>query len=296
MTHLNEHRPIRRLGATRRQLLETVDRPSLRSLPAEPYEFSEWRTCRVGIDYHVEVAAHYYSVPHRFIRAEVDARMTVRTVEIFLKGERIAAHVRASGNHKHTTVSEHMPSSHVLVHFSTLMTSRPDLVFPDDMRQAMGLTGIPLAFSTIQPGDTNPFGGGRGGAEGSIGIIVDVGSATVIHSVSPSDSGSSEIGSLGLPPTEENCAASIDQRTTSNEWHVQDYVPVGIFILPPIVIRQVAIVMGEPIAGEVELNLQTAVAPFADQRIFSANARTFLEFDRPSGQWRAVLYDEIIPL
>ena len=36
----------------------------------------------------------------------------MRTVEIFLKGERIAAHVRASGNHKHTTVSEHMPSSH----------------------------------------------------------------------------------------------------------------------------------------------------------------------------------------
>ena len=43
MTHLNEVRPIRRLGATRRQLLETVDRPSLRSLPTEPYEFSEWR-------------------------------------------------------------------------------------------------------------------------------------------------------------------------------------------------------------------------------------------------------------
>src|SRR6202795_1287673 len=112
MTHLNEQRSIRRLGATRRQLLEAVDRPSLRSLPAEPYEFSEWRTCRVGIDYHVEVAAHYYSVPHRFARAEVDARLTARTVEIFLKGERIAVHVRASGNHKHTTVSEHMPSSH----------------------------------------------------------------------------------------------------------------------------------------------------------------------------------------
>ena len=27
----------------------------------------------------------------------------VRTVEIFLKGERIAAYVRAGGNHKHTT-------------------------------------------------------------------------------------------------------------------------------------------------------------------------------------------------
>ena len=61
----------------------------------------------MGIDYHVEVAAHYYSVPHRFARSEVDARLTARTVEIFLKGERIAVHVRASGNHKHTTVSEH---------------------------------------------------------------------------------------------------------------------------------------------------------------------------------------------
>ena len=112
MMHLNEERPIRRLGVTRRQLLEEIDRPALKSLPAEPYEFSEWRTCRVGIDYHIEVAAHYYSVPHRFVRTEVEARLTARTVEIFLKGERIAAHMRASGNHRHTTVAEHMPSSH----------------------------------------------------------------------------------------------------------------------------------------------------------------------------------------
>jgi transposase len=40
--HLNEVRPIRRLGATRRQLLEELDRPFLKSLPAEPYVFAEW--------------------------------------------------------------------------------------------------------------------------------------------------------------------------------------------------------------------------------------------------------------
>lgn len=112
MAHLNEERPIRRLGVTRRQLLEQIDRPALKALPAEPYEFSEWRTCRVGIDYHVDAGAHYYSVPYRFARAEVDVRLTVRTVEIFLKGERIAVHVRISGNRKHTTVADHMPSSH----------------------------------------------------------------------------------------------------------------------------------------------------------------------------------------
>ena len=97
---------------TRRQLLEEVDRPALKPLPVEPYVFCEWRACRVGINYHVEADTHYYSVPHRFARADVDVRLTARTVEVFLKGDRIAAHMRMSGNRKHTTVAEHMPSSH----------------------------------------------------------------------------------------------------------------------------------------------------------------------------------------
>jgi transposase len=112
MTQLNERQPLRRLGVTRRRLLEEVDRPSLKTLPEEPYEYSEWRGCRVGVDYHVDIDAHYYSVPYRFFRAEVDVRLTARGVEIFHKGERIAVHLRSSGNRKHTTVSEHMPSSH----------------------------------------------------------------------------------------------------------------------------------------------------------------------------------------
>jgi len=112
LTRLNEERPIRRLGITCRKLLEEIDRPALKALPESPYVFAEWRICRVSIDYHVEVEAHYYSVPHRFVRAEVEVRFTARTVEIFHKGERIAAHQRMSGNHKHTTVPEHMASSH----------------------------------------------------------------------------------------------------------------------------------------------------------------------------------------
>jgi transposase len=112
LKHLNEERPIRRLGVTRRQLLEAIDRPALKPLPIEPYVFAEWNLRRVGIDYHVDVDAHYYSVPHRFARAQVDVRLTSRTVEIFFRGERIAAHQRISSNRKHTTVPDHMPSSH----------------------------------------------------------------------------------------------------------------------------------------------------------------------------------------
>src|SRR5262249_22949580 len=74
--------------------------------------FAEWRVRRVGVDYHVDVENHFYSVPHRFARTEVEVRLTTRTVEVFAKGERIAVHVRGSGNSKHTTLADHMPSSH----------------------------------------------------------------------------------------------------------------------------------------------------------------------------------------
>src|SRR5262249_47557014 len=77
-----------------------------------PYAYAEWRLRRVGVDYHIEGEAHFYSVPYRFARREVEGRLTPRTVEGFLKGERIAAPLRSSGNHHHTTVPEHMPSSH----------------------------------------------------------------------------------------------------------------------------------------------------------------------------------------
>src|SRR6202011_6087914 len=74
LRQLNDERPIRRLGVTRRALFEELDRPNLNSLPAQPYCFAEWRVRRVGVDYHVELEGHFYSVPHRFARSEVEVR------------------------------------------------------------------------------------------------------------------------------------------------------------------------------------------------------------------------------
>src|SRR4051812_31399056 len=62
LRQLNDERPIPRLGVPRRALLEELARPHLNPLPAEPYTYAEWRLRRVGIDYHVEVEAHFYSV------------------------------------------------------------------------------------------------------------------------------------------------------------------------------------------------------------------------------------------
>jgi transposase len=111
LTDLNA-RPLRGWGRSRRQLFDELDRPALGPLPAEPYEYAEWKRCRVGLDYHVEIAKHFYSVPFALARQEVDARITVATVEIFHRGKRVASHLRSTRPHRPTTVAEHMPSSH----------------------------------------------------------------------------------------------------------------------------------------------------------------------------------------
>ncbi len=102
----------RHLGASRRDLFERLDRPVLKALPAEPYVFAEWKQCRAGLDYHVDIGRHYYSVPHQLLKQKLWARITARTVEVYFKGERVAAHARTSGNRQHSTHRDHMPAHH----------------------------------------------------------------------------------------------------------------------------------------------------------------------------------------
>ncbi len=97
MIDLND-RPMRHLGTSRRALFETLERPALLALPALPYVYAEWRRCRAGLDYHVEVQGHYYSVPYRLMREIIEARITDQTVELFHRGNRVAV---ANRNHPH---------------------------------------------------------------------------------------------------------------------------------------------------------------------------------------------------
>src|SRR5260221_4819329 len=45
-----------------------------RSLPTERYEYGDWETHRVNIDYHVAFDHHWYSVPYQFTQQEVEVR------------------------------------------------------------------------------------------------------------------------------------------------------------------------------------------------------------------------------
>ena len=103
---------MRRVGKSRAQLLEMIDRPALKALPNEPYAYAEWKRARVAPDYHIEIADHFYSVPSKLIREIVEARITTATVEIFHKGARIASHAFSPVRNRHTTITQHMPSAH----------------------------------------------------------------------------------------------------------------------------------------------------------------------------------------
>jgi hypothetical protein len=186
----------------------------------------------------------------------------------------------------------------LLVHFSTLMSNHPDLVFPHDLRNAMTLSDVPLSFSTIQASDVGPYqvpgmDPADANAPGSIGIIVDIPPDDCVITVGTGDDGTScnpvtgEIISGGCPPTSESCARSIDKRTTSNEWYIRGFRPLAIFVYGPIWVRH-------PEGGEVPAERDLAFGQFPDCRIFSAREGKFVEFDRGTGRWTEVTYDTIM--
>lgn len=104
-------RVTRHLKRSRLQLFEELDKPALKPLPQTRYEVAYWKQVRPNIDYHVDVFGHLYSVPYALRGDVLTARVTATTVELLLRGNRVASHLRS---HKpgHTTLPAHMPSAH----------------------------------------------------------------------------------------------------------------------------------------------------------------------------------------
>lgn len=104
--------PFQKLEGSRRSQFEEIDRPALMPLPQVRYEYAEWLSPRAGVNYHIEVEKHFYSVPHRLMRLKLDVRLTASVVEVFYRNERVASHRRSFIEYGYTTVAEHMPSNH----------------------------------------------------------------------------------------------------------------------------------------------------------------------------------------
>jgi len=146
-------RKFRKLNSTRRELFETLDKPSLRALPETRYQYAEWKKARVHIDYHIEVDGHFYSVPYQLVKKHVEVRLMAQTLEILYKGNRIATHQRSYAQGRFTTIPEHRPEKHKKYYEWT----------PSRMIQWAEKTGADTAtvVETILSGRTHPEQGYR---------------------------------------------------------------------------------------------------------------------------------------
>ena len=111
LERLNE-KPFKKLSGSRRSRFLEIEVPCLKPLPKQPYELSHWALSRVGLDYHVEIQGHFYSVPHRLAGKEVDVRYTQKCVEIFRRNKRVAVHAFSKSEGEATTCRAHMPKRH----------------------------------------------------------------------------------------------------------------------------------------------------------------------------------------
>ncbi|MDD3761435.1 MAG: IS21 family transposase [Acidithiobacillus sp.] len=111
LEELNQ-RPFKQLPGCRRSAFETLDAPALQPLPTVPYEYAEWKSAKVSIDYHVAYQGRFYSVPHQLVGQRVDLRVSAQTVEIFHGQQRVASHLRELTQGRYSTLTEHMPKAH----------------------------------------------------------------------------------------------------------------------------------------------------------------------------------------
>jgi transposase len=106
-------RPFQKRPGSRKSVFFEEEWALLLPLPTVIYEIATWKKAMVAFNYHICVENQYYSVPHEYIRQQVDIRVTSRMVEAFYNGLRICSHSRLTGYHgQYRTVEEHMPPKH----------------------------------------------------------------------------------------------------------------------------------------------------------------------------------------
>ncbi|MEA3288188.1 MAG: IS21 family transposase [Candidatus Marinimicrobia bacterium] len=106
------HRKMRHLNKSRRELFEELDQPALKALPERAYIYKDFKDCKVNIDYHIQLESDYYSVPYQLAGKVVRARYTSTTVEIYHENKRVATHPRGPGKGIAATITDHMASAH----------------------------------------------------------------------------------------------------------------------------------------------------------------------------------------
>jgi transposase len=106
-------RPFKKLPGCRRSRFEEIDKPALKPLPRVAYEYRHISFASVHIaDYHVEYDYSWYSVPYQYRGRKVEIHASINAIEVFLRGKRIASHIRRFVRGSRITIREHRPHEH----------------------------------------------------------------------------------------------------------------------------------------------------------------------------------------
>jgi transposase len=106
------NRVIQRVAKSRAELFIEIDKPALHPLPINHYIYREYRELSVGIDYHIELFGHGYSVPYQYKSKKVDVWYSKSAVSIFYQTKLITTHPRVYQTYQDSTKIEHMPLKH----------------------------------------------------------------------------------------------------------------------------------------------------------------------------------------
>ncbi len=103
-------RPFKQLSGSRQSWFESIDRPALSPLPLQVYEYTDIKTAKVNIDYHIQYD-HLYSVPHHLVGERVEVHASRTLITVFFHNKTIASHPRQHRPGMSTTPA-HMPTQH----------------------------------------------------------------------------------------------------------------------------------------------------------------------------------------
>jgi transposase len=102
---------------SRRAQFDEIEKQALKPLPAMRYELKQQLMATVPKNNYVCLTPdkHYYSVPYQFIGKRVKVIFSKSRVDIYFDYNLIASHKRIKSPYNHTTVPEHLASTHKFV-------------------------------------------------------------------------------------------------------------------------------------------------------------------------------------
>jgi len=105
------NKPFKQLKGNRQTWFESLDQPALKPLPKKAYQYTDIKTVKVNVDYHIQYDQHLYSVPHHLVGEKIELHATTQTIELYFYHNRVASHARKYRPGM-TTTPAHMPHKH----------------------------------------------------------------------------------------------------------------------------------------------------------------------------------------